>query len=365
MKSGPKTISIRFLGFVAIAMAAFANLLSAAPPDVARDENQLFHLTTTESDYWGYYPDTYTGATPISLFVWMHGCGGDSRGDMFGIAPYGYGPVPRENQSYIAISIGGRDGGCWKVNTDGAKVLAAIKDVSRRFNIDPRKIYLGGYSSGGDLTYRVGFEHADLFAGLLVENSSPFRDSGLSQSTVATAPWKIHVAHLLHTEDTVYPAAGVRNELATLASKGFPVVKIEKAGHHYDESDYDSGFGTDSDLRKFLLPYLDAGWNSPEPAIIPSVTTLSKLVVQGAKISPKFSPKTTQYTSKVTAKVKSIKLTPTVGSKLVTIKVNGKVVKSNATKVIKLKTGKNTVSIVLTAGNSPTKKYQIIITKEK
>ena len=93
-------------------------------------------------------------------------------------------PASRQTQGYIAISIGGRDGGCWSVNTDTPKVLAAIVDVSKHFNINPRKVDLGGYSSAGDLAYRVGFEHASLFAGLLVENSDPFRDTGTTQAAL-------------------------------------------------------------------------------------------------------------------------------------------------------------------------------------
>ena len=140
---------------------------------------------------------------PSSLFVWMHGCGGNAEGDVFSIAPY----PTRQTQSYIAISIGGRDGDCWSVGTDTPKVLAAITDIARYFNINPRKIYLGGYSSGGDMTYRVGFENASLFAGLLVENSDPFRDTG-APNAYLSASWKINIAHLAHLSDTTYPIAG-------------------------------------------------------------------------------------------------------------------------------------------------------------
>ena len=223
---------------------------------VTYDANGFFHLNSGQSDYVGYRPDTYSDATPISLFVWMHGCGGNAEGDLFTIAPY----PTRATQSYIAISIGGRDGDCWTVGTDTPKVLAAITDIARYFNINPRKVYLGGYSSGGDMTYRVGFENALLFAGLLVENSDPFSDTGAPNAYLGAA-WKLNVAHLAHLSDTTYPIGTVRTNLATLTANGFPVTKIEKAGTHYDP---DSGaFGTNYDLRTFLLPYLDAGWLSP------------------------------------------------------------------------------------------------------
>ena len=225
---------------------------------VTYDNNGFFHLDSGESIYLGYKPDTYSDAQPISLLVWMHGCGGTAEGDMWTIAPW----PSRSTQSYIAISIGGRDNDCWSVDTDTPKVLAAIVDVSRHFNINPRKIYLGGYSSGGDMTYRVGLQNASLFAGLLVENSDPFKDTGITQDAlIASASWKINIAHLAHLSDDAYPIDNVRAGLETLTANGFPVTKIEKVGSHYDPDN--SSSGTDYDLIHFLLPFMDAGWESP------------------------------------------------------------------------------------------------------
>ncbi len=225
---------------------------------VTYDGNGFFTLNSGQSSYIGYKPNTYSHNTPISLFVWMHGCGGNAAGDMWTIAP----SATRQTQSYIAISIGGRDGACWQPGVDAPKVLAAIDDIARYFNINPRKIYLGGYSSGGDLTYRVGFENASRFAGLLVENSDPFRDTGATGThLMAAASWKINVAHLHHLSDTTYPITTVRTNINTLIANGFPATLIEKAGTHYDPDTANSG--TNYNLKTFLLPYLDAGWVSP------------------------------------------------------------------------------------------------------
>jgi predicted esterase len=222
------------------------------------DSNGFFHLDSGASGYVGYKPDTYDDATPISLFAWMHGCGGEAEGDMWTIAP----PGTRSSQSYIAVSIGGRDGGCWDVNSDTPKVLSAISDVGRYFNIDPRRVYVGGYSSGGDLAYRVGFEHAGMFAGILAENSDPFRDTGSTAiALMSAATWKINIGHVAHISDAVYPIATVRASFATLAANSFPATKRELPGTHFDG---DSGTtGTNYDLIHSLLPFLDLGWTSP------------------------------------------------------------------------------------------------------
>jgi dienelactone hydrolase len=225
------------------------------PIDFQKDT--VFSLQDAQSNYWVFVPDAYNAAhtTPIELFVWMHGCGGEGAGDIYTISPGG-------DQSYIAISVGGREDACWDPSADQDKVLAAIADVETHFNIDRHRVVIGGYSSGGDLAYRTAFYHSTMFAGLLAENTSPFRDTGSTAAqSLAAASFKFHVVHLAHTEDDTYPIDGVRNEISQLRSAGFPVQLIERPGDHYDDSDATSG--TDHDLQAYLLPHLTDGWRSP------------------------------------------------------------------------------------------------------
>ena len=183
---------------------------STVPTDpVPFTKNTPFTLTSPQSNYWVYVPTAYdaTHQTPSTVFVWLHGCGGFSSGDIYAVSPGG------SSQDWISVAVGGREGDCWNVNTDSAKVLAAIADLKTHFNVAPRRVLLGGYSSGGDLTYRTAFYNSGSFAGILVANSSPFRDTGSSQSaSLAAATTKFHVVHLAHLQDTTYPIAGVRTE---------------------------------------------------------------------------------------------------------------------------------------------------------
>ena len=222
-----------------------------------------FTLEDAQSNYWVYVPSSYDGthATPTTLFVWLHGCGGESSGDIYTVSPGG-------TQDWISIAVGGREGGCWDPNADQAKVLAAIADMKTHFNINPRRVILGGYSSGGDLAYRLAFYNANSFAGLLVENTSPFRDTGSSQAaSIAAASWKFNVVHLAHLQDTTYPIAGVRQETDAMVAAGFPLTRVEVDGGHYDEPGAkENGHpvpGTDADVATYLLPHIDDGWLSP------------------------------------------------------------------------------------------------------
>jgi predicted esterase len=212
---------------------------------------------------WVDVPKSYdkTHQTPITLFVWLHGCGGMSAGDIYNVSPGG-------SQSWISLAVGGQEGNCWDVNADPARVLTAIADLKTHFNIMPKGVVLGGYSSGGDLTYRTAFYNAGQFAGILVENTSPFRDTGSKQTaSLAAATWKFNIVHLAHLQDMTYPIAGVRTETDAVKTAGFPIKRVEVDGGHYDNPNaIENGHsvpGTNADLQTILLPYLSAGWKAP------------------------------------------------------------------------------------------------------
>jgi predicted esterase len=223
------------------------------PHPIAFTPDTDLHLTAAGADYWLFVPDAYdtTHRTATELFVWMHGCGGDAQGDLDTYA--------NSDESYIMLSLDGArtDDGCWDVNGDSAKVLAAIADAEDRFNIDRHRVVIGGYSSGGDLAYRTAFYHASLFAGLLAENTSPFRDTGSSAGqSLAAASRTFPIVHLAHSEDEAYAIDGVRGEIATLQDAGWNVTLVVRSGRHSDGR-------TDRDLEEVLLPHLDDGWTAP------------------------------------------------------------------------------------------------------
>jgi hypothetical protein len=205
---------------------------SPNPPisPIAYTPNTPQDLAEAQGDYWLDVPPSYdsTNGTPETLLVWLHGCGGDAQGDSYEVAP-------GDDRSYIAISIGGRDGACWDPNSDVPKVLAAIADVKTHFNIDRRRVIIAGYSSGGDLAYRTIFYNANEFAGILAENTSPFRDTGSTQAqSLGAAAWKFNAVHLAHQQDDTYPLAGVTVEVSAMKDAGFPVTLITVPGDHYE-----------------------------------------------------------------------------------------------------------------------------------
>jgi predicted esterase len=207
--------------------------------------------------YWSIVPSAYdaTHQTPTKLFVWLHGCGGENKWDIYNAAP-----APTGN--YIAIAPDGREGGCWDTGPDPARVISAIDDVRTHFNIDPRRVVLGGYSSGGDLAYRTAYYNSPRIAGVLSENTAPFAHIGVTtEQAIAAATFRFHVVHLAHTEDDTYTTPIVQTDIDSLVNAGFPTELISRPGNHWD-NDVGST-GTVYDMKKYLLPYLVQDWTSP------------------------------------------------------------------------------------------------------
>ncbi|HKZ13593.1 MAG TPA: hypothetical protein VJL81_07090 [Solirubrobacterales bacterium] len=218
-------------------------------------------------EYWVLVPSSYNAATPAPLLIWLHGCFGESFYDVSTVSPATEGKA----QDWISLTLIGREepgNECWTPSVDETKVLQALADVETHLNVNTHRVILGGYSSGGDLAYRTGFRHSSTFAGLLIENSSPFRDTESTQAeSLAAATTKFHIVHLAHRQDTTYALAGVQSETNAVKAAGFPLELIERDGTHYDEpGEIVNGNpvpGTDADLRTYLLPHIDDGWTSP------------------------------------------------------------------------------------------------------
>ncbi len=219
---------------------------------VQKDGDGFFWLTSSKSAYVAYVPASYSPSAPMRVIVGMHGCGDDA----LNFAKWGVNPFPtRAKQQHIGISVSGESGNnkCWSMGGDDDKVLAAVEDLAKCFWVNRSKVVVAGFSSGGQLAYRVGMMKASSFAGILIENSGLYAAGAPSASLIAGAAWKIHVAHRARTSDSVFPIAKVKADWQSLSAAGFPVVTSELAGGHDGNSD---------DWASWLIPQ-SASWVAP------------------------------------------------------------------------------------------------------
>ena len=216
---------------------------------VSKNGAGFFTRTSAASSYVAYVPASYDGTTPMRLIVGLHGCGDDAMNfATWGVNPYD----TRATQDHIGISIGGADGRCWNASDD-AKVLAAVDDISSCFWVHQKKVVIAGFSSGGELAYRVGLSQASRFAGILIEDSGLYAANGNPDALLANAAWKLHVAHLTHTSDPVFPLAQVKADWVKTKAAGFPLMTSETPGAHD---------GSSTDWAGWLIPE-STSWVAP------------------------------------------------------------------------------------------------------
>jgi len=218
---------------------------------VTKDANGFFVRNSGKGSYVAYVPKSYDGNSPMRAVVGLHGCGDNAMN----FASWGVNPLAtRATQTHIGISVGSETGNnkCWSMGGDDDKVLAAVDDLSKCFWIHQKKIVVGGFSSGGQLAYRVGMMKASRFAGILIENST-LSAGGNPTTLLGSAAWKIRVAHRAHTGDTVFPLATVRSDWTKIQAQSFPLATSEVPGGHD---------GNSEDWAGWLLPQ-SAGWVAP------------------------------------------------------------------------------------------------------
>jgi len=216
---------------------------------VAYTPGSVFRIGTSPSEYWMYVPAAYDDShqTPTRILVFAHGCGGTGEE---------YATIIKdlvEDLDHLVMVPGlGKDGQCWDPTGDAAPLLASIADVRTRFNVDPRRVVVGGYSSGSTLAGQVAFENADLFAGLVVIPGRPFWSDDNRADLMAGAAWKLNIAWRAHTDDEYYAIATLRADKRVLKKAGYPVAFSEVGGDHaFTEQDVDYVFGR---AAGFVLP---------------------------------------------------------------------------------------------------------------
>ncbi|CAN7702549.1 cadherin-like beta sandwich domain-containing protein [Paenibacillus sp. LjRoot153] len=93
-------------------------------------------------------------------------------------------------------------------------------------------------------------------------------------------------------------------------------------------------------------------------------STLSGLEVNAGTLSPAFDPAVTEYVSSVPKSTSELFITPTTGSGEATMTVNGApVVSGSPSNAIQLQVGENVIVLVVTAEDTTTKTYRLVVTR--
>ncbi len=231
-----------------LVLLCLAKIALAAPP-CAIEKGAFVERASPKSRYVVYLPKSLDEKRPAPLLVGLYGCGDRARNFAeWAIDPW----ATRATQDWIGLAVDGASRhGCWDLDKDADKVLAAVDDLARCANVDLERVVIGGYSSGGNLAWRVAMTHSDRFAGVLIENAA------LHRSLLKVSEWsrarRLPIAHRAHREDPVFPIAKVLTDEKRLKERGFPILlDVQPVDHS----------GSSEDWAQFLIPKM-RDWKRP------------------------------------------------------------------------------------------------------
>jgi predicted esterase len=229
---------------------------STAPPNpLSYTAGTVFPVEAAGLDYSLHVPSTYAShhQTPMGLLVFLGGCG-NSTGQTWGQVIKANVPDLASRDLIVMSPQRETVDGCWDTGeSEQAKILGAIADVKTHFNIAPKKVIIGGYSSGSFLAGAVAFANVLQFAGVLGLNGPTFTGNSSQTAAIAADGWKVNVVMRAHTEDATVNIAAPRASRNALVEAGYPVQYSEvPGGHAYSAADF-----------AYLFDNLSTSWSAP------------------------------------------------------------------------------------------------------
>lgn len=146
-------------------------LTAAATPTTTADHSISTIYDGMLRSYWLHIPPSYNGTQPVPLVVALHGKGG--TGSSFAVKS---GLARKADQEgFIAVfpdALGSPS--VWNhlpavypgQPDDTGFIRSVITSLKSQYNIDPRRIYVTGHSSGGAMAYLAGTELGGIVAAI-------------------------------------------------------------------------------------------------------------------------------------------------------------------------------------------------------
>ncbi|MGH8461964.1 MAG: prolyl oligopeptidase family serine peptidase [Stenotrophobium sp.] len=214
-------------GALPVALPVGVTALPVGAPDI----NVSYLYTGRLQTYSMHVPASYSAsAAAYPLIVYLHGFTGLPE------EPF-YNPVGlvqmADQQGYLLASALGRGDYFYRGEGD-LDVLEVIADVSRRYHVDPDRIYLMGHSMGGYGTNNVGTHHPDLFAAIAPAEGT---DSADLYANLRDLPW----FEMTADEDLDTLAQAANALYSSLSAAGYDATLLEyRAKTHEYSSIYDT-----------------------------------------------------------------------------------------------------------------------------
>jgi pimeloyl-ACP methyl ester carboxylesterase len=196
-------------------------------------------------------PESYSGR-PVRLDLVMHGKGATLNEVSFIAAHDGSQPVPA-GQDFITLEVFGRtnNGYRWAGEAD---VFEALASVRRRYNIDPQRIVLRGFSMGGHSAWHIGLHYPGMWAA--TEAGAGFTETVKYAKLDNLPPYQQAVLHIYDAVDYSLnafdaPFIGYGGEIdAQLQASTNIREQLTAEGFHFEQGPFR---WTTNDLRALFL----------------------------------------------------------------------------------------------------------------
>ena len=220
------------------AVAAIAAVLTVAPAlRAAEVELRTFPLDGRTRAYFRFAPDGTCGPGPsrAPLVILHHGTGGDGSELV-----EAWRPVARRERVILVAPVGtGRHG--WQAPADGPVLhRELVREVSRECAVDPRRVYLVGFSNGGDHALYLALAQSEFFAGAAILCAA-LRPRQLPM--VDLPPRQVPIFYVTAERDAIYPPTETRATSAALRRRGWPLRHREMRGEAHG---YPAGFASEA-----------------------------------------------------------------------------------------------------------------------
>ncbi|MSV30216.1 MAG: hypothetical protein EXQ52_15945 [Bryobacterales bacterium] len=180
-------------------------------------------------------PDSYDGQKPMRLDVVMHGKGATLNEVSFLTAHDAAKPIPPE-EDYLQVEVFGRtnNGYRWAGETD---VFEALASVQKRYNVDPARIVLRGFSMGGAGTWHIGLHYPDRW--VATEAGAGFTDTKVYAKQTDLPPYQDAALRIYDAVDyslnaVNVPMVGYGGEDDPQRQAAFNIrERLEAEGYHF------------------------------------------------------------------------------------------------------------------------------------
>jgi hypothetical protein len=172
------------LGLEGVGAESVLRLIPLLPPLISTPGIKAGHATEVEVDrvmagvpenspsvkYHVLLPTEYSHDHTYPMVVALHAVERDPNWELRWWGGTADEPLQAQRRGYIVIAPGYLDEKATSYTYSPQshyRVLMALRDARKRFNIDSNRVFLAGHGSGGDASFDIGNAHPDLFAGVI------------------------------------------------------------------------------------------------------------------------------------------------------------------------------------------------------